>query len=58
MLRDHHRQTEIVNQSLQRGEDVLGTLRIQLARWFVQEQDSCPGSEGRGDRDPLTLASR
>jgi len=35
VLGDHHGQPVIVNQPLQRGQNVLRTLRVELARRFI-----------------------
>jgi hypothetical protein len=55
VLGEQHGQTEVVDQSLQRGEDLFGGRWVQGRGRLVQHQDRRVCGEHRADRDPLAL---
>ena len=57
VLRHQDRRPVVVHQALQGRDHVLGTLRVELARRLVQDQDPRAGREGRRDRHALLLAA-
>ncbi len=57
VLGDQHGHADVVDQSVQRGEHLLGSDRVECRRRLVQDQDARAGHEGSGDGHPLLLAA-
>ena len=53
-----HRQTEVVNQTRQRAEHLLGGSRVKGRRRLVEHQHTGRCGENCADRDPLLLTPR
>ena len=58
VLRQDHRDAEVVHDPVQGGEHLLGCDRVERRGRLVEHEDLRPGGEDRGDGDPLLLPSR